>query len=83
MKKSLFCAHCQIETEQDFRVSPDGKELLAACACGREIKFPASLDAAGLRAAFASHKAANLGQVPASEIPIGPDHPALKALAEL
>ena len=83
MKKSLFCAHCQIETEQDFTVSADGKELIGTCACGRQIKFDSSGTVVDLRAAFAAHKAANLGQVPASEIPIGADHPALKALAEL
>lgn len=84
MKKNLFCAHCQADTEQDFRVSASGVELISRCGCGRELKFPASLSASELRAAFDAHKAANHGQVPVSESPADPaDHPAMKALAEL
>ncbi len=81
MKKSLFCAHCQTDTEQSFRVS--GQEIFAQCGCGRELKFPASCSAAELRAAFAAHRAANQGQVRVSEVPADPaEHPAMKELAE-
>ncbi len=81
VKKNLFCAQCQVETEQSFRVEKE--ELIAKCGCGREIKFPASMNASELKTAFGAHKKVNIGQVPAANVPIDADHPVLKALSQI
>jgi len=85
MKKNLFCANCQVETEQNFALVKSGTlvELHATCACGRVIKFAGDLTKEQLKDAMAKHKAHNTGQVPAEADAIPVDHPMLKHLASL
>jgi hypothetical protein len=80
MKKTIFCAHCQADTEHAFRAV--GQELIGACPCGREIKFPATLTAAQLRTLISDHRRVNQGQVLAATVEAA-ESKALETLAEV
>lgn len=60
IKKSLFCANCQADT--DHSLSIVGRELIAECSCGRFIKWPAGFTEEQWAEAFRIHKEHNLGQ---------------------
>lgn len=67
MKKLIFCANCQKETEQLVEVLPN--EILAQCECGRQLKFPPLKDAGKLRELLGLQKAHNTGQVKLAPAP--------------
>lgn len=73
MRKLLFCANCQKQTSQSFRVVND--EIVAVCDCGRNLKFAAATPEE-LEAAFKAHEESNKGQVVSRERKDG-THPAL------
>lgn len=86
MKKTVFCAGCQVDTEHDVTVvkNPHGhQEIIFSCGCCRQWKLPADLPKEQLAELIAAHKAHNIGQVPAEADVIPADHPALKALEEI
>lgn len=55
--RKMFCAHCQRERELLFL--SDGKELLAACKCGRILKWPVPQSRDELEIMLAAHNRAN------------------------
>jgi len=59
IKKKLFCAHDQAET--DHTVTVTGGDYVFACDCGRFMKFPVTLSAEELKKAIAAHKEVNQG----------------------
>ena len=59
MKKTLFCAHCQEETQHAVTVT--GGDFVFSCHCGRFVKFPATMTPMELAAAIAAHKENNHG----------------------
>lgn len=65
MKKLIFCANCQKETEQLVEVLPT--YILASCECGRQLKFPPLKDAGAFRELLGLQKLHNQGQVPAPD----------------
>ena len=65
MKKLIFCANCQKDTEQLIEVLPD--YVLASCECGRQLKFPPLKEAGAFRELLGLHKIRNIGQVPATQ----------------
>lgn len=83
MRKLLFCANCQKETEQDFALVNNAAELVATCACGRQLKWPGSLTAGELAEALAAHAAHNVGQVKALTEEELASHPLMKHLGTL
>jgi hypothetical protein len=86
MKKKVFCAACQIETDHEVKVIRNAHghdEIHFACVCGRVWKLPANLPKEELARLIAEHAASNIGQVPASDTEIPADHPALKHLSEI
>ena len=67
IKKTIFCAACQKDTEQDvvLALNRDGHaEAVCSCPCGRALKF-AVTDQATFERQLGDHKAHNTGQVSA------------------
>ncbi len=86
MKKTIFCANCQVDTLQEFSSAKnyDGhSEILSKCDCGREIKFPGTLSVGEFKAAIEAHKTNNIGQVKVDETLVDTVHPLLAALETL
>ncbi len=68
IKKIIFCANEQVETEHVLSVSPSG-EIIATCSvCGRFLKFPAGVTRAEFDMQVAEHKTSNEGQVSVEEM---------------
>lgn len=83
--KTIFCAHEQSETphklevvEKDIFNTPlKEPEIIASCTqCGRQLKFPATVEADELISLFDAHKQANEGQQPIGVVSAEPAAPA-------
>ena len=59
MKKTLFCAQCQAETQHAVVVTRG--DYVFTCDCGRFTKFPSTMTPMELSAAIAAHKENNQG----------------------
>jgi len=70
--KVIFCAGCQAETEQTLAIVK--AEIVAACPCGRALKFNAGISREEFDAQLERHRQANLGQLP----PVDEDPVAVK-----
>lgn len=57
--KLIFCANEQAEIEHTLEVDNNG-EIVATCACGRFIKFPATTTATEVELMISEHKQANV-----------------------
>ena len=62
VKKTIFCANCQAQTEHDCSPDKNG-EVVFACSCGRFLKAPLFARPEELDAYLATHHQANVGQV--------------------
>lgn len=72
--KNIFCANCQIETEQRLELATldilgqplEDPGIVASCpVCSRQLKFPSTVTPTEFDALLAEHKEANQGQEPA------------------
>jgi len=62
IKKTVFCANCQAQTEHDCSPDKHG-EVVFTCACGRFLKAPLFDHPDKLTEYLAAHHQANVGQV--------------------
>jgi hypothetical protein len=61
--KTIFCAKEQKDTVHVLSLSPANGEVIATCACGEFIKFPAGIKKDEFEKQITAYKQANEGQV--------------------
>jgi uncharacterized Zn finger protein len=63
MTKTVFCANCQVDKEQEATIDGNGDFIFTCPDCGRFVKFSSETQPDEIDGLLATHKEANTGQI--------------------